>query len=310
MKRFAKVAVLGVIVLAMASCAPKKAPSFGLTYEDGVRVMGKVYDEATNKPLNANVVVPIVPLNIKTDADGSYLIRNLPAGKYRAVFSAWGYEPKTVDIVVKDGEITKLDVGLSKIEATVSGVLYDGKTHKPISGTVEVDPDGMVVTATNGKYTLSLPFGVYMLKARAEKHIFDVKTVVINDAKPKKVNFVLARAAGGESFATKFPVIYFDFDSYRIKNEYKGALDRVADLLKANPGLVVEVAGHASSEGSFEYNAALSLKRALAVRDYLIKKGVSPERLIPRGYSESRVADFNYRISQRKKNRRVEFIVR
>ncbi len=310
MKKLARIGVLGVIVLAMVSCAPKKAPSFGLTYEDGVRVMGKVYDEATNKPLNANVVLPIIPLNIKTDADGSYIIRNLPVGSYKATFSAWGYEPKTVTIEVKEGQITKLDVGLTKIQTTVSGVLYDGKTHKPISGTVEVDPEGLTITATNGKYSLSLPFGVYMLKAKAEKHIFDVKTVVVKDTKPLKVNFVLAKATGYQSFANKFPIIYFDFDSYKIKPEYESALDKVADLLKANPNLVVEVAGHASSEGSFEYNAALSLKRALAVRDYLIKKGISPERLIPRGYSESRVADFNYKISQRKKNRRVEFLVR
>ncbi len=310
MKKLAKIGVLGIIVLAMASCAPQKAPSFGLTYEDGVRVMGKVYDEATNKPLNANVVLPIIPLNIKTDADGSYIIRNLPVGSYKATFSAWGYEPKTVTIEVKKGQITKLDIGLAKIQTKVSGVLYDGKTHKPISGTVEVDPEGLTITATNGKYSLSLPFGVYMLKAKAEKHIFDVKTIVVKDTKPLKVNFVLAKATGYESFAKKFPVIYFDFDSYKIKPEYESALDQVAGLLKANPSLVVEVAGHASSEGSFEYNAALSLKRALAVRDYLIKKGISPERLIPRGYSESRVADFNYKISQRKKNRRVEFLIR
>ncbi len=310
MKRIAKIGVLGVIVLAMASCAPKKAPSFGLTYEDGVRVMGKVYDEANNKPLVANVVVPIVPLNIKTDADGSYIIRDLPVGTYKATVSAWGYEPKTVTISVKEGQITKLDIGLKKIKTEVTGVLYDAKTHKPISGTVEVDPEGMVITATNGKYSLTLPFGVYMLKAKSEKHIFDVKTVVVKNSEPLKVNFVLARSANTQSLANKFPIIYFDFDSYKIKPEYKSALDEVAAFLKANPGIVVEVAGHASSEGSFEYNAALSLKRALAVRDYLIKKGIAPQRLIARGYSESRVADFNYKISQRKKNRRVEFLVR
>lgn len=310
MKRVVKIGVLGVFVLAMASCAPKKAPSLGLTYKDGVRVMGKVYDGVTNQPLIANVVIPLVPLNIKTDADGSYIIRDLPAGTYKATFSAWGYEPKTVTITVKDGQITKLDVGLTKIKAEVTGVLYDAKTHKPISGTVEVDPEGMVVTATNGKYSFTLPFGVYMLKAKAERHIFDVKTVVVKNSKPIKVNFVLASGGVGQSLASKFPVIYFDFDSYKIKPEYKGALDQVAALLKSNPGIVVEIAGHASSEGSFEYNAALSLKRALAVRDYLIKKGIAPQRLIARGYSESRVADFNYKISQRKKNRRVEFLVR
>ena len=80
-------------------------------------------------------------------------------------------------------------------------------------------------------------------------------------------------------------------------------------FLKNNPQFAVEIAGHASAEGSFEYNAALSLKRAMAVRDYLIKKGISPDRLIARGYSESRVADFNYKVTQRRRNRRVEFIV-
>ncbi len=71
----------------------------------------------------------------------------------------------------------------------------------------------------------------------------------------------------------------------------------------------IEIAGHTDSVGSEMYNLRLSEARANAVRDYLIQHGISPDRLIAKGYGESRPIAPNTTREGRAKNRRVEFTV-
>jgi len=69
------------------------------------------------------------------------------------------------------------------------------------------------------------------------------------------------------------------------------------------------VAGHTDSVGSDAYNDKLSMRRASSVSKYLISKGISGDRLIARGYGETRpIADNNTALG-RAKNRRTEFTV-
>jgi OOP family OmpA-OmpF porin len=88
-------------------------------------------------------------------------------------------------------------------------------------------------------------------------------------------------------------------------------LDKVAEKLKANGGVKrVRIEGHADGkEGAPKKRQTLSQERAEAVRDYLIKKGVEPERLQAVGYGDARPIDKRNTADARAKNRRVEFIV-
>ena len=70
----------------------------------------------------------------------------------------------------------------------------------------------------------------------------------------------------------------------------------------------VEVAGHTDSVGTEEYNMGLSLRRAEAVRQYLVGKGIAADRLIVRGYGESRPVADNATAEGRFQNRRVELV--
>jgi outer membrane protein OmpA-like peptidoglycan-associated protein len=83
-------------------------------------------------------------------------------------------------------------------------------------------------------------------------------------------------------------------------------LDRVATSLVANPDVKVEVAGHTDSDGTDEYNLKLSDRRAKAVRDYLIRKGVPAAQLTSKGYGESQPIADNTTVEGKAKNRRVE----
>jgi len=102
------------------------------------------------------------------------------------------------------------------------------------------------------------------------------------------------------------PDIHFEFDKAVIKPESFPVLDSIAQWLLSRPSMVVEIAGHTDSIGSATYNLSLSQRRAEAVREYLIEKGVSPERIYARGYGETQPISSNSTEEGRAKNRRVE----
>jgi OOP family OmpA-OmpF porin len=87
------------------------------------------------------------------------------------------------------------------------------------------------------------------------------------------------------------------------------ALNAAAQTLIDNPELVVEVAGHTDDVGDENYNAGLSLARAVSVRDYMVGLGVDPARITARGYGESDPVASNETPEGRAKNRRVELRV-
>ncbi|MEW5721583.1 MAG: OmpA family protein [Thermodesulfobacteriota bacterium] len=102
---------------------------------------------------------------------------------------------------------------------------------------------------------------------------------------------------------------FFDFDRAVIKPEYLPGIKWAADVLQANPGLTVEVAGHTDSAGPPAYNLRLGWKRAEAVKAELVKFGVSPARLKVKSYGETKPAQDNSTPTGRARNRRVEIHV-
>ncbi len=100
--------------------------------------------------------------------------------------------------------------------------------------------------------------------------------------------------------------LLFDFNKAEIKPKYYKNLDEVVKVLKANPDLKVEIQGHTDNIGSAEYNMKLSLRRAQAVADYLIKHGISPSRLRVKGYGFTRPVAPNDTPEGRALNRRVQ----
>ena len=95
-------------------------------------------------------------------------------------------------------------------------------------------------------------------------------------------------------------------NSAEIKPEYMPEIEKFAKFLKENPNIKVEIQGHTDNTGSEEYNLKLSQRRAEAVRKVLIEKyGISPDRVIAKGYGESMPIAPNDTEEGRAKNRRV-----
>lgn len=113
----------------------------------------------------------------------------------------------------------------------------------------------------------------------------------------------LKKSADGQVFT--FSNVYFETNKWDITGVYTSELENLAKIMKENPAMRIEVAGHADERGSASYNTWLSTKRSNAVRDYLIKQGVSASQLEVKGYGEGTPED----ASVLSKNRRVEFKV-
>jgi OOP family OmpA-OmpF porin len=128
---------------------------------------------------------------------------------------------------------------------------------------------------------------------------------VAPDGCPKKyVNVVVTQ--------TKIEIkqtVFFEFNKATIKSVSFGLLNEVAQALKDNPTIKVEVQGHTDSVGSDARNMKLSQKRAESVRTYLIKQGVDSGRMVPKGYGETVPIADNRTKDGRAENRRVEFVI-
>lgn len=83
---------------------------------------------------------------------------------------------------------------------------------------------------------------------------------------------------------------HFDYDKSTLSQEAKALLDKDVQGLKENPKINVRMAGYTSAEGTEEINQKLSERRATTVRDYLIEKGIAPERITVIGYGRTRPA--------------------
>ena len=103
--------------------------------------------------------------------------------------------------------------------------------------------------------------------------------------------------------------IYFDFNKSVLLEESFKTLDLLYETFVSNPGLKVEISGHTDSIGSDQYNQGLSQRRADAVVEYLVNKGIDTESFITEGYGEKKPIADNATEEGRALNRRVEMKV-
>jgi len=105
-------------------------------------------------------------------------------------------------------------------------------------------------------------------------------------------------------------VVYFEYNKAVIQSRSYPILDAVAAALTGNPGiLLVEVQGHTDERGDDAYNLDLSDRRAKAVEQYLVDKGVDAKRLTAHGYGETQPLDPRSNEAAWAKNRRVAFLI-
>lgn len=181
---------------------------------------------------------------------------------------------------------------LPELKILISGWVLD-KDEEPVPGAVIriVGNDGSnqkQVARDDGSFSFPLDRGVsYVMMAGAKGYLNQRQEFTSDIAEEDAeygVDFILA--------SINKPVvvdnIFYDFDKATLRPESKSALDELADVLRENPNVTIEMASHTDRKGSEEYNIDLSARRAKSVIDYLISVGIAPDRLQSQGYGKSK----------------------
>jgi OmpA-OmpF porin, OOP family len=101
--------------------------------------------------------------------------------------------------------------------------------------------------------------------------------------------------------------IFFEFDKWDLLPESYNEINKLYHLMNTNPIVRIKLEGHTDNFGSYDYNLRLSLKRVESVANYLIRNGISPDRIELAGYSYAYPLASNDTAEGRQLNRRVEF---
>jgi outer membrane protein OmpA-like peptidoglycan-associated protein len=102
--------------------------------------------------------------------------------------------------------------------------------------------------------------------------------------------------------------VYFDTNRATIKARSHSVLEQVASVMKAQSDIrLLRVQGHTDARGAEDANLDLSQRRATAVKEFLVERGIAAQRLSARGYGESHPIAENTSAEGRAQNRRVEF---
>lgn len=181
---------------------------------------------------------------------------------------------------------------LPDLKVNISGWVLD-KDEEPVPNAVIriIGNDGSnqkTVARDDGSFSFPLQRGVSYVMLAGAKGFLNAKQEFTSDIAEEdaeyNVDFILASI-------TKPVVvdnIFYDFDKASLRPESKTALDELAQVLRDNPNVTIEMASHTDRKGSEEYNINLSSRRAKSVIDYLISVGISPDRLQSQGYGKSR----------------------
>ena len=200
----------------------------------------------------------------------------------------------------------------------VSGLVTDAKTHLPLKAQVQLlnlpsgDTVMSVKSAETGDFLVSLPVGrQYAMHATSPGYLFNSQHFNLEGnysfTKPYRVDIELEKPEIGSN--TILRNIFFKFDSYELMPQSFVELDRMADFIKNSVGIKFEIGGHTDNVGKDVYNQQLSEKRAKAVCDYLLAKGVNAGQLSFKGYGESVPIGDNATPEGREMNRRTELKV-
>ena len=200
----------------------------------------------------------------------------------------------------------------------VKGKVVNAKTKQPISASITYNSlttgkeIGQAISdPVTGNYNMVLPYGAqYSFNANGTNYIpvsnnLDLTTVA--EYKEIRQDLLLVPIEVGQTI--QLTNIFFDMSKSTLRNESIVELDRLYNLLVANPTMEIEIDGHTDNVGDPALNVQLSLDRATAVKKYLTGKGIAESRILVKGFGGAKPVASNDTEDSKKLNRRVEFVI-
>ena len=199
----------------------------------------------------------------------------------------------------------------------VKGKIYDKKTNAGLPSSVELTTidSGYLLsklrTDEEGNYLTTLPLGKsYAFSVNRKGYLFYSENFTLKDNvndSPLVVNIGLQPLEKGSSIILKN--IFFESKKFELQTTSFTELNKVAELLKENAALTIQISGFTDNVGKPADNLLLSINRAKAVITYLQSKGIDSKRLTGKGFGESNAIASNTTEAGKSQNRRTELTV-
>lgn len=209
----------------------------------------------------------------------------------------------------------------------VSGTVRDKISNEILVGaTVKVIDENneeimSAITNVDGKYILALDCNQgNFVRAMTDGYIPSEEYLRKSDGKAMIMDFYLERntisAGFGDDLAKllQLSTIYFDFNKYSIRKDSEIEVEKVIAAMEKYPSLKIKINSHTDSRGKDSYNLWLSQKRAESTVAYVVKKGISKERVEGKGFGETKLINgcangVKCSDNDHELNRRSEFII-
>ena len=161
----------------------------------------------------------------------------------------------------------------------------------------------------DGKFSTTLPIGdTFVIKVKTIVDTTKFGLIAIRQLEPDEQFtepfFVNVKFEPARSY--RLDNVYFDFGKATLRPESFTELDELVSYMKWKENEKIEIGGHTDNVGTDADNLNLSQQRAEAIRQYLIKKGIQPARVIAKGYGASEPVADNSTDEGKQKNRRTE----
>ncbi|MFD3293309.1 OmpA family protein [Aquirufa sp. KTFRIE-69F] len=203
-------------------------------------------------------------------------------------------------VILLSGTVLNQQTGKVPEDASVT---YEDLSNGKVLGQAKPDP-------TTGKYKLVLPYGKnYGITAKAKGLIPTSTNLDLTTARGRYLELDdrdLSMVPLVKGNTATINNLFFDLGKATLKPESEPELKRILQVMNENKNLVIEISGHTDNTGSDEINNKLSLERANAVKENLLKGGIDQARIKTKGYGKSKPKADNATEEGRQINRRVE----
>jgi peptidoglycan-associated lipoprotein len=181
---------------------------------------------------------------------------------------------------------------LPPLKFNVTGLVKDEKSGEVITGSLVqlIASDGsnlQAETGSSGDFKFGLKADVDYIFLASKRGYLNGKEKETTKGQEKSRDFMVTILLTPIDKPIELPNILYDFGKWDLRPESMVSLDKLVETLLDNPNVTIELMSHTDSRDTEEYNQELSQKRAQIVVQYLIDKGIAPERLSPKGYGES-----------------------
>ncbi|MCX6333740.1 MAG: OmpA family protein [Bacteroidia bacterium] len=178
------------------------------------------------------------------------------------------------------------------LKFNITGLVKDEKTGVAIAGsTVQlIASDGnnlQAETGTDGDFKFALKPDVDYIFLASKDGYLNGKEKETTKGQERSRDFMVTILLTAIDKPIELPNIFYDFGKWDLRPESMVSLDKLVETLTDNPKVTIELMSHTDSRDTEEYNYDLSQKRAQSVVQYLIEKGIEPDRLSAKGYGES-----------------------